>query len=200
MACYMMKVTMSFHYRAGRSTEEPHLTKVVQQIEKRDRAILAEANTELMHWVLYSIGFSLLPFALNALVLWLDLNPATPVTLRTVFQLRTIIFLGIYVCGTLLERINTYKPSGDLQEKLCTLGFWLYVVAAILLSAAYALIRDPVTTGDIASVGGGGSVEISLLVTFAIFMICLIAASAVVYWLLHYNYYCRIPRRANASS
>lgn len=157
----------------------------------REREIRFDAFLELVRWFTYSFLFSLLPFLINVLVIVFRDRPHPQITIGAVFQIPGLIFVGIFVCGTILERLSEFKPKRKSHKLFSGLGTFLYLVVALLLSVSYALCRDT-------AVGGGGAYD-RLILVGSISVICIIAAiSALVYWLVHVHDFCR--RRVAAIS
>jgi uncharacterized membrane protein YdjX (TVP38/TMEM64 family) len=159
---------------------------------------LSDACQELGRWLMYTIGFTLIPFGMNALVLLLY---GYPVELKTVFEIRTLLFLGIVVCGTLLERLGAFLPKRRLEQAVRALGTWLYSVSALFLAAAYALRTDPgLLSGGPPVVAAGGAVDVVILRLASLLVIALVCTGAAMYLFVHYFDFSRRIMRPHGNS
>ena len=152
----------------------------LREASQRRRLIRQDAGEELVDWLLYTIGFAMVPFLMNVVVLFfLSIDR---LNVKNIIQVQTVVFLGIMVCGTLLERLSSFDSRSSFHRKMCKLGTWAYTVAALMLAGGYALCTWQ-------SAGGGGSYNPYVIGVAAAFVGVLVFVSAGIYWLLHYGWY-----------
>jgi|GEM_PF-4240562 len=159
----------------------PEDIQAAARTRHRLRLLKEHANGKLLHWCLYTIGFSLLPFLFNWTILTFDGDPLTYPTLQNVFQVQSLMFAGLIVCGTILERLGSVDTRNKRHRSLRTFAIFLYSSAAMVLAIAYALCtRNSMS---------GGAYDHGLIISSMVLVGLVILVSAGVYWLMHYRHF-----------
>lgn len=157
------------------------------QPEVRSKAKNMTALAEFVHWFAFTVGFSCIPFIANAL--FLLFTPDAKVTIAAVFQSKPLLFLGFVICGTILERLNSYPSCGPFDDMLCKLGCAVYAFATIVLAITFGrhgAQQAPAPLEVPMGLGGVLSPDKILRVFSSWFIAILLPASSIIYWLTYY--------------
>lgn len=100
------------------------------------------AGDEFWHWLWFTIGFSAVPFIINASCAIGDRTAS----LADVFACPPLLFLGFVLCGTLIERLWFHETDrGTAFHTLCQAALFLYIMATIVNTVT--LLRYVLGTG-----------------------------------------------------
>ena len=161
---------------------------VISAFEHEDGLRLS-AWLESIRWFCYCFLFALLPFAINFVVALVRLEEGSRLAWTDIIQIPSLIFVGIFVCGTVLERLSAFRPATMKHDIVSLVGTFVYLMASILLAIAYTLCRD-------LPAGRGGASDTRLLMSILCVVCCIVVFSIALYWWLHYRDFSRREKGA----
>ena len=169
----------TFKYRPQ---EQALAIEKVLRARRREGGYAGRAFEELIRWFCFSVLFSLIPFVLR---LWIQVRAEVPIrqiNWALVFDEATLLFVGIFICGTVIERLHSFHSKRSIGRTISNLCLFFYYTATILLSVSY---YDAITN----SAGGGGGISAYKLLIAGGAVCVLLLFGGLIYWTLHYRQY-----------
>ena len=140
------------------------------------------AGDEFWHWLWFTVGFSAVPFVINASCA--IGNPKA--TLADIFACPPLLFLGFVLCGTLIERLWFHETRrGTTFHKLCQAALFLYIMATIVNTSVllrYLLASSEAPTPQQRFPLFELSAADAIHVFSAVFVLALLVLSSLLYW------------------